>query len=144
MRIPPAIDEAVRDVARARTDASDDLARAKQRLGSFLLRIGRRYAQKTLWTEAHMRYLRELTLPHPGHKIVLEEYLQAIDSGIDRVARLTEQMKALLNDWEWQPVVRALMACKGFQEVAAMTIVSDAAIHALPCSITNPPVFPMP
>ena len=44
---------------------------------------------------------------------------------MERVARLTEQMKALLNDWALQPVVRALMACKGFQEVAAMTIISE-------------------
>ena len=34
-------------------------------------------------------------------------------------------MKALLGDWEWQPIVKALMACKGFQEVAAMTLVSE-------------------
>ena len=34
-------------------------------------------------------------------------------------------MKQLLPDWEWKPVVEALMACKGFQEVAAMTIISE-------------------
>ena len=47
VRIPPALDEAVRDLCRARTDASDDLSRAKQRLNSFLLRNGFRYDQKT-------------------------------------------------------------------------------------------------
>jgi len=39
--------------------------------------------------------------------------------------RLKEKMKELLLDWEWEPIVRALMACKGFQEVAAMTIISE-------------------
>jgi len=34
-------------------------------------------------------------------------------------------MKDLLPDWEWEPVVRALMGCKGFKEVAAMTIISE-------------------
>ena len=58
VRIPPALDEAIRDLCRARTDASDDLSRAKQRLGSFLLRNGYRYDGKTKWTPAHMRYLR--------------------------------------------------------------------------------------
>ena len=125
VRIPPALDEAVRDVCRARTDASDDLSRAKQRLGSFLLRIDFRYTGNSNWTPAHMRYLRDLTLPNDAHKIVLEEYLQAIDTCIDRVTRLTDKLKELLNGWEWQPVVRALMACKGFQEVAAMTIISE-------------------
>jgi transposase len=125
VRVPPALDEAVRDVCRARTDASDDLARAKQRLNSFLLRNGHRYSGKARWTPAHMRYLRELVLPDPAQKIVLEEYLHAIDDCIKRVARLKEKMIELLKDWEWKPVVHALMACRGFQEVAAMTIISE-------------------
>jgi transposase len=125
VRIPPALDEAVRDVCRARTDASDDLSRAKQRLNSFLLRNGIRYSGKARWTPAHMRYLRELVLPEAAQKIVLEEYIQAIDAATVRQERLADKMKELLNEWEWQPVVKALMACKGFQEVAAMTLISE-------------------
>jgi len=125
VRIPPALDEAVRDACRARTDASDDLSRAKQRLNAFLLRNGFNYSGKSKWTPAHMRYLRELVMPHDAHKFVLEEYMQAIDTGIERVARLVDRMKQLLEGWEWEQVVRALMACKGFQEVAAMTVISE-------------------
>ncbi|NOY00844.1 MAG: IS110 family transposase [Verrucomicrobia bacterium] len=72
-----------------------------------------------------MRYLRKLALPDLAQKIVLEEYMQAIDTCIDRVQRLKEKMKQLLLDWEWEPIVRALMAHKGFQEVAAMTVISE-------------------
>lgn len=125
VRIPPVLDEAVRDVCRARTDATDDLSRSKQRLSAFLLRNGFNYTGKSKWSVAHMRYLRELIMPHDAQKIVLEEYMQAIDTGIERVARLVERMKQLLEGWEWEPVVRALMACKGFQEVAAMTVISE-------------------
>ena len=125
VRVPPALDEAVRDVCRARTDASDDLARAKQRLNAFLLRRGFRYSGKSRWTPAHMRYLRELVMPCPAQTTTLEEYILAIDSAIERVGRLAEIMKQLLADWEWKPMVDALMACKGFQEVAAMTVVSE-------------------
>lgn len=125
VRVPPAIDEAVRDVSRARTDASDDLARARQRLKSFLLRSGYRYQNKANWSEAHMRYLRELKLQDPAQQIVLEEYLLAINSGIERVERLTAKLKDLLEHWQWAPVVRALMALRGFQEVAAMTAISE-------------------
>jgi transposase len=125
VRIPPVLDEAVRDVCRARTDASDDLSRSKQRLNAFLLRNGFNYSGKSKWTPAHMRYLRELVMPHDAHKAVLEEYMQAIDTGIERVSRLVDRMKQLLEGWEWEPVVRALMACKGFQEVAAMTVISE-------------------
>jgi transposase len=125
VRIPPVLDEAVRDVCRARTDATDDLSRSKQRLGAFLLRNGFNYTGKSKWSAAHMRYLRELVMPHDAQKIVLEEYIQAIDTGTERVARLVDKMKQLLDGWEWEPVVRALMACKGFQEVAAMTVISE-------------------
>ncbi|MEZ5433330.1 MAG: IS110 family transposase [Verrucomicrobiales bacterium] len=125
VRVPPALDEAVRDLCRARTDASDDLSRAKQRLNSFLLRNGFHYSGKARWTPSHLNYLRHLTLPDPVQNLVLEEYLQAIDAGYERVERLATRMKAVLADWEWEPVVRALMACKGFQEVAAMTLISE-------------------
>jgi len=125
VRVPPALDEAVRDVCRARTDASDDQSRAKQRLNSFLLRNGIRYSGKSRWSPAHLRYLRELVLSDRAQKIVLEEYIQAVDSAVERQQRLAEKMKQLLEDWEWKPVVDALMACKGFQEVAAMTLISE-------------------
>ena len=47
IHIPEARDEAVRDLCRARTDASQALARAKQQLGMFMLRNGYRYDGKT-------------------------------------------------------------------------------------------------
>jgi len=34
-------------------------------------------------------------------------------------------MEELLVDWEWQPVVKALMAFRGFKVVAAMTMVGE-------------------
>ena len=125
IHIPEPTDEAVRDVCRARTDASEDLRKAKQRLGAFLLRNGIHYTGKSNWTDAHMRYLRDLRLPTPAHQIVLEEYLLAIDSAIDRVERLADQLENLLLTWERAPWVLSLMAMRGFQMVAAMTIISE-------------------
>ena len=125
VRIPPESDEAVRDLCRARTDAVDDLSRSKQQLNSFLLRNGFKYSGKSRWTPAHMRYLRALTMPNDTLKLVLEAYMQAIDLNESRVAQLKENLIELLKNWEWKPVVKALMGCKGFQEVAAMTIISE-------------------
>ena len=125
VRIPPELDEAVRDVCRARTDATDDLSRAKQRLGSFLLRLGFRYSGKSRWTPAHMRYLRELVMPSDPQRIVLEFYIETISLAERRALELKENLIELLKTWEWKPVVEALMGCKGFQEVAAITIISE-------------------
>lgn len=125
IHIPEARDEAVRDLCRARTDASQALARSKQQLGMFLLRNGHRYEGKTRWTQAHMNYLRRQRMPHVAQQLVIEEYIQAVDAGVERVNRIEQQMKDLLPSWEREPYVRALMSFRGFQEVAAMTEVSE-------------------
>ena len=123
--IPEATDEAMRDLCRARTDAVDDRRRARHRLKGFLLRHGYRYQGKSSWTAAHERYLRELVLPHPAMKVILEEYLQAIAAAGERIGRCEAGMRELLEQWRLAPAVRALMAMKGFQTVAAMILVSE-------------------
>jgi transposase len=131
--IPEPTDEAMRDLCRARTDAVDDLRRCRLRLKAFLLRHGYRYQGKANWSQAHMRYLRELVLPHPAMKAILEEYLQGIDAAHQRVQRIEISMQTLLETWRLKPAVEALMAFRGFQLVAAMITVSELGdIHRFP------------
>lgn len=145
VHVPDERDEAIRDLCRARTDAVQDLRIGRHQLKAFLLRNGYRYGEKTSWGVAHMRYLRELVLPHPAMKIVLEEYLQCIDAANERIERLEVHMSrakrdrqhkvlpvgrpkgvnALLDDWHMKPVVLALMGLRGYQTVAAMITVSE-------------------
>jgi transposase len=123
--VPEATDEAIRDLCRARTDAVDDQRRCRHRLKAFLLRHGYRYQGKANWSQPHMRYLRELVLPHPAMKAILEEYLQGIDAAYQRVLRIQTSMVTLLESWRLKPAVQALMAFRGFQLVAAMVTVSE-------------------
>jgi transposase len=123
--IPEATDEAIRDLCRARTDAVDDRRRSRHRLKGFLLRHGYRYQGKSAWSAAHQRYLRELVLPHRAMKVILEEYLSAIEAAGERIARCEAAMRELLERWRLKPAVEALMAMKGFQTVAAMILVSE-------------------
>jgi transposase len=133
VHVPDERDEAIRDLCRARTDAVQDQRSARHQLKAFLLRNGYRYGEKSSWTAAHMRYLRELILPHPAMKIVLEEYLQCIDATAERIDRLEVHMQALLDEWHLKPVVLALMGFKGYQIVAAMITVSEIGdIHRFP------------
>lgn len=125
IHIPDVSDEAIRDVCRARTDASEDMRRAKQRLGAFLLRNGHHYTGKSTWTAAHMRYLRELVLAHPAQKIVLEEYLTAIAAAHERIERLEAHMEELLDRWQRKAEVAAVMALKGFRTVGGMIIAAE-------------------
>lgn len=131
--VPEPTDEAMRDLCRARTDAVDDLRRCRVRLKAFLLRHGYRYQGKANWSQAHMRYLRELVFPHPAMKAILEEYLQGIDAAHERVQRSEASMQTLLETWRLKPAVEALMAFRGFQLVAAMITVSELGdIHRFP------------
>lgn len=123
--VPDPTDEAIRDLCRARTDAVDDQRRCRFRLKAFLLRHGYRYLGKANWSQPHMRYLRELVLPHPAMKTILEEYLQGIDAAHARVQRIEASMLHLLETWRLKPAVEALMAFRGFQLVAAMITVSE-------------------
>ena len=56
---PTPEEEAVRDLARARDDAREDLQRCRHRLGKLLLRRGLHYAGRN-WTRAHRQWIDSL------------------------------------------------------------------------------------
>lgn len=125
VHIPDPGDEVIRDLCRARTDAVDDSVRNRQRLLSFLLRNGHHYTGRSSWTEAHLRHLRELVLNDPVQKLILEEYLLAVDSGFNRVQGLEDHISNKLETWIRRPFVHALQGMKGFQLVASMVVTSE-------------------
>jgi len=125
VHIPEVEDEVIRDVCRGRTDAVSERTRSRMQLGSFLLRNGYHYTGESRWGAGHMRYLRELVLPHPVQKLVLEEYLQRIDLAVLQVDRIDEQMGRLLATWSRRPLVEAVMGLRGFQQTAAMVVISE-------------------
>jgi transposase len=123
--VPDARDEAIRDLCRARTDAVRDQRRSRQQLKALLLRLGYHYTGKSSWTEAHLRYLRELEMTHPAQKVVLEEYLIAITLAGERIARLTSQIELHVATWRMKPALDALMAMRGMQLIAASVLLSE-------------------
>jgi len=97
----------------------DDLRQAKTRLLGLLRRLGYNSSGKTHCTEAHKRYLRELHLPFPAHRVILEKLLGQVDQLAERIARLETQMELLYRDWQRKPVVDAVIALKGFRQACA-------------------------
>ena len=73
--VPHPEDEAVRDLTRAREDAKEAQTRARHQLKAFLLRSGIRYAGKTAWTPAHVRWIAGIKLEQPVQQIVFQEYV---------------------------------------------------------------------
>ncbi|HZD93154.1 MAG TPA: transposase, partial [Candidatus Sulfotelmatobacter sp.] len=97
----------------------------RQQLKALLLRLGYHYTGKSSWTEAHLRYLRELKMTHPAQKVVLEEYLLAVTQAGERMARLSGQIELHVATWRLKPAVEALMALRGIQLIAASVLLSE-------------------
>ena len=125
IHIPDPRDEAIRDLIRARTDAVTDRRDNRHRLKAFLLRHGYKYAGKSSWTPAHLRYLRELVLADPAHKVVLEEYLLAITQATERIERLETHIATLAAGWRLKPVVDALQGLRGVQLITAVALTAE-------------------
>ncbi|MHB8111815.1 MAG: IS110 family RNA-guided transposase [Syntrophorhabdaceae bacterium] len=122
--VPREEDEAIRDLTRAREDASKALKTAQHQLSAFLLRYGKRYPGNS-WTPSHMRWLSDITLPHPSQQVVLQEYITAVSIDAERTARLTDQIGKLLPEWRMYPVVRALQALRGVAPIVAVTTIAE-------------------
>ena len=125
VRVPDALDEALRDLVRAREDAVREQRNARHRLKALLLRNGVLYAGKSAWSAAHLRWLAELRLPHAAQQIAFQEYLHAVSESSARVGRLEQALREALCDWTLAPMVAALQALRGVQLVAAITLVAE-------------------
>ena len=114
VRVPDLRDEAVREQRNAR-----------HRLKALLLRNGIAYAGKAAWTPAHLRWLAALKMPEPAQQIGFQEYLHSITESGARIARLEQALRDQLPGWHLRPHVQALMALRGVQLIAAMTLVAE-------------------
>jgi len=88
---PTPEDEAVRDLARARDDAREDLQRCRHRLGKLLLRRGLHYAGRN-WTRAHRQWVDGLVWTHAAERAVVDDYLLAIDQTAARLLELDARL----------------------------------------------------
>ena len=94
VRPPTPEEEAVRDLCRARDDARTDLQRCRHRLGKLLLRRGLHYSGRN-WTRAHRQWMDSLTWTHAAERVVVEDYLLAIDQVEARLSELDVRLTAL-------------------------------------------------
>jgi transposase len=123
--VPRVEDEAIRDLCRAREDATCDLKSARFRLKSFLLRLDIRYTGSANWNQVHLRWLSEVVCPTPAQQIVFQEYLRAVSQYVERLARIDAELKELTSSWRLYPLVQALQALRGVQFTVAATVAAE-------------------
>lgn len=121
---PTPADEAVRDLARARDDAREDLQRCRHRLGKLLLRRGLQYTGRN-WTRPHRRWVDSLTWPHAAERAVVDDYLLAIDHTEARLLELDARLAELAEQAPYREPVGWLRCFRGIDTLTAMLILAE-------------------
>jgi transposase len=114
----------MRDLARARIDAVMQLMRARQQLLAFLLRHGRTYNTGKHWTKRHCAWLTKQTFEQLAHRIVFQDYLEAIWTAQERRDHLVKRIVATVPEWSLGPLVEAMRGLRGIDLVSAVTFVA--------------------
>jgi transposase len=122
--VPDQRDEAIRDLSSAREDALAARLRARQQLKAMLLRHGRS-CHGSSWTLAHERQLATIRFEHPAQQIAFDEYRQTVKEAHERCERVTQALREQCADWRMSPVVEALMCLRGFDFIAAVTVIAE-------------------
>jgi transposase len=121
---PTPEDEAVRDLARARDDAREDLQRSRHRLGKLLLRRGLHHSGRN-WTRAHRQWIDSLTWTHAAERSVVEDYLLAIDHTEARLRELDARLAEIAEGEPYREPVGWLRCFRGIDTLTAMLILAE-------------------
>lgn len=124
VRPPTPEEEAVRDLCRARDDAREDLQRARHRLGKLLLRRGLHYAGRN-WTRGHRQWVEALAWAHTAERVVVEDYLLAIDHTEARLIELDRRIAEIAATEPYRTPVGWLRCFRGIETLSAMLILAE-------------------
>ena len=121
---PTPAEEAVRDLCRARDDARSDRQRARHRLGKLLLRRGLHDAGKN-WTQAHRRWVDGLSWAHEAERVVVDDYLLAIDHLDARLGELDARLADVAETDPYRAPVGWLRCFRGIDTLTAILILAE-------------------
>ena len=123
---PTADEESIRDLSRCREDAQEDLSRARQRMGKFLLRRALIFrAGKKAWGQLHRQWLRGLCFDHAADTAVFGDYLLAIEQLEERVRTLDMELTEAAHRDPYREPVSWLRCFRGIDTVTAITLVAE-------------------
>ncbi|MDF3882630.1 IS110 family transposase [Cupriavidus basilensis] len=123
--VPGVEDEAFRDLARAWAAAKADLKQARQRLKSFLLSHGVRYAGSANWGPAHRRWLSTYSFGNQWQQLAFDECRRTIEDRLAQCDRLEAALREAVVHWRFYPAVLGLQAMRGVQFTTAVGMLSE-------------------
>jgi transposase len=124
VRPPTPADEAVRDLCRARDDAREDLQRCRHRLGKLLLRRGLHYNGRN-WTQGHQRWIDSLEWAEPAERVVVDDYLLAIEQLVARLSELDTRLAEIAETEPYRERVGWLRCFRGIDTLTAILILAE-------------------
>ena len=124
VRPPTPEDEAVRDLCRARDDAREDLQRSRHRLGKLLLRRGLHYGGRN-WTRAHRQWVDSLQWTQPAERVVVDDYLLAINHLEARLIELDARLTEIAAAEPYREPVGWLRCFRGIDTLTAILILAE-------------------
>ncbi len=105
--------------------ARQDLAKAKQRLKSFLLVHDVRYAGTANWSEAHRRWLAKFVFQETNSQLAFQEHLHAIEDRLAQCERVQTLLRESAVHWRFYPAIRAIQALRGVQFKVAVGLIAE-------------------
>ncbi len=121
---PTPADEAVRDLCRARDDAREDLQRCRHRLGKLLLRRGLHFGGRN-WSRPHRAWIDGLEWAQPAERVVVDDYLLAIDHLEARLGALDTRLAEVAETAPYREPVGSLRCFRGIDTLTAIMVLAE-------------------
>ena len=135
VRVPTRAEEGCRDLSRLRAAAMVDRRRARQRLGSFLLRRHLVYRDGRVWTVKHRRWLRTLAFDDTGTRATFAHLLASVEERERRVDAIDADLGGFFDAGLFADEVARLGAYRGIAPLSAL---------GLSCEVCDWRRFPAP
>ena len=121
VRVPDPLEEAARDLVRAREDARGDLMRARHRLSKLLLRQGLVY-EASAWTIAHDAWLRRQRFARRPLALAFDESYGVVLQAKARRDALDRAIAELAYEPPFADVVARLVCLRGVSTLTALAL----------------------
>jgi transposase len=124
--VPDEKQEALRDLLRAREEASKDSSRKRKQLSSFLMRLGIRPPVKmTRWTKKYFQWLKTIKFEELSRQVVITEYIYAVEQAQEKINRYNKAVEEAATQIPNQKLLKALQALRGIGLLTAATLIAE-------------------
>ena len=125
VRVPTVETEALRALTRTRDAMRKDVVRMRHRILKFTLLRGKAFREGQNWTDAHLRWLRQLDLGLDEDRRTLDFLLDELQHRCHSKDLLDERIRRRGQEEDLRQDVRALRAYRGVGDLTAVSVIAE-------------------